>query len=88
MSLVVALIIGGIVGWLAAQLLGRDEGFIASILIGIVGSVIGGFLSSLFNGTDQSYFQFTWAGVIWSFIGALVLVAILNTVQHRTVHHV
>jgi uncharacterized membrane protein YeaQ/YmgE (transglycosylase-associated protein family) len=87
MSLLIALIIGGIVGWLAAQLLGRNEGIIASILIGVVGSILGGFISSLFNGSTQSYLLFTWSGVFWSFIGALVLVAILNAVQHHPAHH-
>jgi len=84
MSLLVALIIGGIIGWLGAALTGRDEGVIGSVAIGIVGSIIGGVLASLFNGGNQAYLAFTWAGVVWSLIGAVIFAAILNTVQHRS----
>lgn len=86
MSIIVTLIIGGVVGWLAASLLGRREGILGSIAIGIVGSFIGSFISELFTGGDHSYLALGWSGFIWSLIGALVLVAILNTVS-RSHHH-
>ena len=87
MSLLLSLIIGGIVGWAAAQVAGRDEGIIASVLIGVVGSIIGGALSSLFGGGTQSYMLFSWSGLFWSFIGAIIFVVILNAIQSRDVHH-
>ena len=85
MSLLVALIIGGIVGWLAAALTGRDEGVMGSIGIGVVGSIIGGALASMFN-SGQAYLTLTWAGFVWSLIGAVIFSAVLNAVQHRP-HH-
>ena len=88
MSIIIALIIGGIVGWLAAALAGRREGIIGSVAIGVVGSIIGGVLSSLFRGGSQSYLSLTWPGLVWSFIGALILVIILNAAQHRTHHNI
>jgi uncharacterized membrane protein YeaQ/YmgE (transglycosylase-associated protein family) len=87
MNLLAILIIGGIVGWLAARVAGRNEGILASIVIGIVGSFIGSFISQLFTGSDQAYLAFSWMGAFWSFLGALVLVLILNALQHRTTHH-
>jgi uncharacterized membrane protein YeaQ/YmgE (transglycosylase-associated protein family) len=87
MNILTVLIIGGIVGWLAARVAGRHEGILASIVIGIVGSVIGSFISTLFTSSNQAYLAFSWMGVFWSFLGALVLVLILNAVQHRTTHH-
>jgi uncharacterized membrane protein YeaQ/YmgE (transglycosylase-associated protein family) len=86
MSLIVYLILGAFIGWLAAKLAGRSEGIIASIVIGIVGSFIGGLVSRLFTGGDQAYLAFSWGGLSWSFVGALILVVILNTAQHRR-HH-
>lgn len=85
MSLVAMLILGGIVGWIAAAIMGRDEGVIASIVIGIVGSVIGGFLSTVFTGGNQAVLAFTWSGLLWSLIGAVILVAIMNAItgSHR-----
>lgn len=88
MSIIIALIIGGIVGWVAAAVMGRDEGIVGSVVIGIVGSIIGGLLSSLLSGSNQAYLAFSWVGIVWSFIGAVILVAILNSLQHRTHHNV
>lgn len=81
MSVVVLLVLGGLVGWLAAKLLGREEGLLASIVIGVVGSFIGGFISRLFVGSDQSYLAFSWNGLFWSLVGALALVALMNVVR-------
>lgn len=86
MSIIVMLIIGGIIGWIGAALTGRHEGILGSVAIGIVGSLIGGVLASLFNSSSHPYVSFSWAGVIWSIIGAVILSAILNTVQGRS-HH-
>jgi uncharacterized membrane protein YeaQ/YmgE (transglycosylase-associated protein family) len=85
MSVIVAIILGGLVGWIAARMLGRDQGAIASIIIGIVGSFIGSFISMAFTGSDRAYLDFSWSGLIWSLIGAVVLVAIINMFSHR--HH-
>lgn len=81
MNLLLALVVGGIVGWAASRLLGRDEGLLAGIIIGIVGSIIGGFLSMLIRGSHQAYLTFSWPSLFWSFIGALLFVALLNAVQ-------
>jgi uncharacterized membrane protein YeaQ/YmgE (transglycosylase-associated protein family) len=87
MSIIAMLILGGLVGWIAAAVMGRDEGIIASVLIGIVGSFIGGLVSMIFTGGDQSALAFTWSGLFWSFIGAVILVAIMNAVQSSRRHH-
>ncbi|HEY4160775.1 MAG TPA: GlsB/YeaQ/YmgE family stress response membrane protein [Candidatus Saccharimonadales bacterium] len=86
MSIIISLIIGGVIGWLAAKVAGRNEGIIASMAIGIVGSIIGGFLSVVLGAGGHAYLSFSWASVAWSFIGALILVLILNALQHNS-HH-
>lgn len=85
MNILATLLLGGFIGWLAAAILGRDEGIFASILIGIVGSFIGGIVSVLFTGGNRAMLAFSWMGLFWSFIGAVILVAILNAVfgPHR-----
>lgn len=88
MSIIVAIIIGGVIGWIAARLAGRHEGVLASIVIGIIGSIIGGALASLFGSSNQSYTSFTWSGVLWSLIGSIILVGILNAVQGRPTRHI
>jgi len=86
MSLLVFLIVGGIVGYLAAAIGGRNEGLFGSIVIGVVGSMIGGLLSTFFSGSHQAYLLFSWPGLIWALIGSVLLVILLNAFQHRS-HH-
>lgn len=83
MNLLVALIVGGLVGWIAAQVAGRSEGIVGSIIIGVIGSFIGSFLSVMVTGSDRSYLAFSWPGLFWSFVGALVLVFIINAISGR-----
>jgi len=88
MSILVTIILGGLIGYLAARLMGREEGILASIVIGIVGSFIGGFISRLFTGGDQSYLAFSWMGLFWAFIGSVALVALMNAFSSRRHHTV
>ena len=83
MGIIVFLVVGGIVGWLASQLMRRNEGLVASIVIGIVGSFIGGFVSRIATGSNQSYLGFSWTGFLWSLVGAIILVALLNIFTGR-----
>lgn len=86
MGLIITLIIGGIVGWLAAKVAGRNEGIIASVIIGVIGSIIGGLISTIISGSNRAYLSFSWMGLFWSFVGALILVLLLNAFQHKP-HH-
>ena len=89
MTLLIAIVIGGLIGWLAAAIMGRPEGILGSILIGIAGSFIGGLLSQLLTGSDLSSLTLNWGGVLWSLVGAIVLVAILNAFTgYRASHSV
>ncbi len=83
MNLLLTLLIGGFVGWLAAKVAGRDEGLVASMVIGVVGSIIGGFLAAIFNSSAFTGTLFYWPGLAWAFIGSVLLVALLNVVQRR-----
>ena len=83
MTLLIAIIIGALVGWLASTIMGRREGIAASVIIGVVGSFIGSLISTFFLGTDQSYLTLSWTGIFWSLVGAVILVALLNAFTGR-----
>lgn len=87
MSIIAFIILGGIVGWIAARIMGRDEGILASIIIGIVGSFIGSFIARLFT-NGSSYLSLNWSDLLWSLIGAVILVAIMNAFSNPRRHHV
>lgn len=83
MGLIIAILLGAFVGWLAAHLLGRKEGFFGSAVIGVIGSFLGGWLSHLVTGSDKAFLAFSWTGLFWSLAGSVLLVAILNWLQGR-----
>jgi len=86
MSIIMFIVIGGIIGWIASRLMGREEGMLGSIVIGIVGSFIGSFVARLFT-SSTAYLSLSWSGFLWSLIGAIILVAVLNAFSGRRHHH-
>ncbi len=86
MNFIIWLVVGGIIGWLASIVMKRPEGMILNIVVGIVGAFLGGWLISPLLGAgtiDQN--DFSAAGLFVSFIGAVILLAIVNLVQRGRV---
>ena len=78
MNIILMLIIGGLAGWLAGQIMkGRGFGLLGNILVGIVGSVIGGFLFSLLGLSANSLV----GTLVTATIGAIVLLYVANKVS-------
>jgi uncharacterized membrane protein YeaQ/YmgE (transglycosylase-associated protein family) len=77
MSLLWALIIGGIIGWLAGLLTGRDVpgGIIGNIIAGFVGAWLGGLLLGDWGPTVAGF------AIIPAIIGAIVVVLIASWVM-------
>jgi uncharacterized membrane protein YeaQ/YmgE (transglycosylase-associated protein family) len=76
MDLIITLIVGGIVGWLASILMRTNAqmGLFANILVGIVGSFMGRFLANAAGITASGGA----AGFVVSIIGAVLLIGILR----------
>lgn len=85
MGWIIALIVGGIAGWLASKIMGRDAsmGIFWNIVVGCVGSLIGNALSGPLFGIRGSVREFSLTGLLIAFVGALVLLAIVNLVQRK-----
>ena len=78
------LIIGLIAGALARLIMpGRDPmGIIATLLLGIVGSILGGLVSWAIWGTDTGRIQP--AGLLLSIVGAIIVLAIYRMIKGRS----
>ena len=76
MAIIIWLILGGIIGWLASILMRTDgqQGIILNIVVGIVGAFIGGII---FN-HDMNNMDFTLPALIEAFVGAVILLALVN----------
>lgn len=89
MNLIIALIIGGIIGWLASMVMrtNAQQGIILNIVVGIVGSLLGSFLLGRFFGADGTITSgsFDMGTLIAAFVGALILLAIVNLFTRRSV---
>ena len=87
MGWIIALIVGGVAGWLASLVMNRDAsmGILWNIIVGIVGSLIGNALSGPLFGIRGSVQQFSLTGLIIAFVGAVVLLAIVNLIQRKSV---
>jgi uncharacterized membrane protein YeaQ/YmgE (transglycosylase-associated protein family) len=84
MGLILALIMGGIMGWLASKVMNRDAqmGIFWNVVVGCVGSVLGRFLfGGLIGGGSLRADAFDPLTLLTSFIGAVVLLAIVNFIQ-------
>ena len=84
MSIILFVVFGLIVGFLARALLpGRQSmGLGMTALLGIAGSFIGGFLGSLI--TDSRVTDFNTAGVIGSVLGSILLLLVVGRASRRT----
>ncbi len=51
MSIIAFLVLGGIAGWIASLVMGTDasQGFVANVIVGVVGALIGGLLFNAFG---------------------------------------
>jgi uncharacterized membrane protein YeaQ/YmgE (transglycosylase-associated protein family) len=87
-NIIIALIMGGIMGWLASMLMNRDAsmGIFWNIVVGCIGSVLGRvLLSGVIGGGGLRADAFDWRTLLTAFIGAVILLAIMNLVQRGRV---
>ena len=87
MGLIMWLIVGGIVGWLASIIMKRDgqQGILMNVIVGIVGALLGGFLISPLVGVGDINDGISIGSILVSLIGAIILLAIVNLFKRGSV---
>jgi uncharacterized membrane protein YeaQ/YmgE (transglycosylase-associated protein family) len=88
MNILIWLIVGGLIGWLASLVMRTDaqQGIVLNVVVGIVGAVIGGWLLSPLVGAGTiNQNDFSLAGLGVSLLGAIILLAIVNLFRRGTV---
>lgn len=86
MGWIIALIVGGIAGWLASMVMNRDAsmGIFWNIVVGCVGSIIGNLVANQF-GISGSVQEFSITGLAVAVVGAIILLGIVNLIQRGRV---
>lgn len=88
MSIIIWLVMGGLVGWVASMIMGTGarQGIILNVVVGIVGAFIGGWLIGPLVGASSINEGITFVSFIVSLVGAVILLAVLSLFQRRTTH--
>jgi uncharacterized membrane protein YeaQ/YmgE (transglycosylase-associated protein family) len=89
MTFILWIIVGGVLGWLASIVMKTNDqqGLILNVIVGIVGAFLGGLLLAPFFGTGTiNQGNFSIGSLLVSFLGAIILLAIVNFFRRRK-HH-
>lgn len=84
MGIIVWLIIGGVIGWLASIIMRTDaqQGIFLNIVVGVVGAFLGGLI---FSGGSINNQPLTIYSFLVSLLGAVVLLGIVNLARRGRV---
>lgn len=85
---IIALVMGGIMGWLASKVMNRDAdmGILMNVVVGCVGSIIGRVaLGGLLGGGRLRDNAFDPMTLLTSFIGAVVLLGVVNLIKRGSI---
>ncbi len=88
MNIIIWLVVGGVIGWLASLLMRTDgqQGLFLNVIVGVVGALLGGWLISPLVGTGTiNQDNFSLSALLISFAGAVILLAIVNLLRRGSV---
>ena len=88
MGIIIMLIVGGIIGWLASIIMRTDaqQGIFLNVVVGIIGAALGGFLlSPLIGAPPITSGVLNVGSLLVSLLGAVVLLAIVNLFRRGSV---
>jgi uncharacterized membrane protein YeaQ/YmgE (transglycosylase-associated protein family) len=81
MGILIILLVGMLVGWLASVVTGTGGGFIFDMVVGIVGALIAGWLFG--GGASFLSGPITVMSVLSSVVGAIILLLVVSLVRGR-----
>ncbi|VXC92732.1 GlsB/YeaQ/YmgE family stress response membrane protein [Sphingomonas sp. 8AM] len=88
MGLIILLIVGGLIGWVASMIMRTDgqQGILLNVVVGIVGALLAGFVvTPLIGGAPITSGTISIQSVVVSLLGAIVLLAIINLFRRGAV---
>ena len=87
MGILIWLIVGGVVGWLASIIMRTDaqQGILLNVIVGIVGALLAGFIVSPMIGVGTINEGISVATFLVSLLGAVILLAIVNLFRRGSV---
>ena len=77
-NLIVVIIVGALVGWVAGMIMKTRGGLLVDIVVGIAGALLAGWL---FGKTLFTAGNFSIESLLWSLLGAVILLAIVKLIS-------
>ena len=84
MGIIIWLVVGGVVGWLASLIMKTDgsQGIILNVVVGIVGALIAGyFISPLVGVSTINQNALNIGSILVSLLGAVILIALVKAMR-------
>ena len=84
MNLLIWLIVGGLVGWVASMVMGTNaqQGIVLNVVVGIVGALVAGwFISPLLGIPTINQNAFSAAALVVSLVGSMILLFVVKLVR-------
>ena len=88
MNLLIWLVVGGVIGWIASMIMRTDaqQGVLLNVVVGIIGAMLGGWLiSPLVGAGTVNQNDFSTGALVVSLVGAVLLLAVVNLLRRGSV---
>lgn len=88
MNLIILLVVGGVIGWVASLIMRTDaqQGLFLNVVVGIVGALLAGFLiTPLIGGASITDGPINITTILISLLGAIVLLGVVNLFRRGSV---
>jgi uncharacterized membrane protein YeaQ/YmgE (transglycosylase-associated protein family) len=85
MSIITWIIFGGLAGWIASMITGRNQsmGIVLNVIVGICGAILGGTIAGLIG--ISSIGEINLVSFMVAVFGAVILISIINAFDKE--HH-
>ena len=72
MGIIIWIVFGAIAGFIASNIMGKGEGLLRDIILGIIGAIVGGLIMNLFGHAGVTGFNFY--SLVVAVIGAIIVI--------------
>jgi uncharacterized membrane protein YeaQ/YmgE (transglycosylase-associated protein family) len=80
MNIIAWIIVGGIAGWAAGQVMKSKQGLVGDIVVGVIGAFLGGFIFDVLNVAGEVD-GLNIGSIFVAFIGAVVFLWVLRQLK-------
>ena len=81
MGIIIWIIFGAIAGFIASNIMGKGEGLVWDVILGIIGAIVGGFIMNSFNQAGITGFNLY--SLVVAIIGAIIVIYIGRMLRHH-----